>query len=373
MVRRVTHSTNPWLAAGRRSLAKGGVQWFGAASLAIAATTAARAAEASETREPIQLEYTAPPGCPDRGEFQARLASAAGIRFVAGGATSTVDVRIEDGTPLVGRLVVRQGDEIEGSREARAGTCSALVEALVLMVDLAVDPPAADGRPGNVTIAQPVAPAAGNVEVAANPSPPSIAPADHPGLYSLRTSETEPTPAVRLLVPRTLYVGADAALATAVSPHTLAAPAPYVGLRLGTPGPFQPVLRIAFLYATDGTIEAASGSASFHWTVFRVDGSALSLPLGPVHLLACLRLEAGTLTGAGAVVLDAERRTRMWLAAGPVLRAEWAAIGALFLDVDASAMLHFTDDRFYFAPDATVYSVPLLGVEAAAGLGVHFL
>jgi hypothetical protein len=36
-------------------------------------------------------------------------------------------------------------------------------------------------------------------------------------------------------------------------------------------------------------------------------------------------------------------------------------------------MLHVTDDRFYFGPDATVYDVPLVGVEAAAGLGVHFL
>jgi hypothetical protein len=372
MVRCVTHSTNPGLAADRRSLARDGVRWFGAALLAVAATGAARPAEASDKHEPIQLEYTAPQGCPDRGEFQARVESAGEIRFVAGGATR-FDVRIDDGTPLVGRLVVRRGDEVEGTREVRARTCSALVEALALMVDLAVDPTAAHERSANGTISQPVPSTAGNFQVASNSSPPPIAPVDHEDLDSLPTPEAEPPVPARLLVPHTFYVGVDAALATAVSPHTLAGPAPYVGLRLGNPGPFQPALRVAFLYASSGSLEAASGSASFHWAVLRADGSVLTWPPGPAHLLACLRLEAGTLTGAGAVVPDADSRMRVWFAAGPVLRAEWAPIGTLFLDADVAAMLHLTDDRFYFAPDATVYSVPLLGVEAAAGLGVHFL
>ena len=95
--------------------------------------------------------------------------------------------------------------------------------------------------------------------------------------------------------------------------------------------------------------------------------------LGPAHLLACLRVEGGALTADGASVPGAASRMRAWVAFGPVLRAEWALLGSLFLDADVAAMLHVTDDRFYFGPDATVYDVPLVGVEAAAGLGVHFL
>jgi hypothetical protein len=35
--------------------------------------------------------------------------------------------------------------------------------------------------------------------------------------------------------------------------------------------------------------------------------------------------------------------------------------------------VHATTDTFYFVPDTTIYPVPLLGLDASAGLGVHFL
>jgi hypothetical protein len=341
-------------------------------SLEIAVTGAARSAWASDSREPIQLEYiAAPPGCPGRGEFQARMESAAGIRFVDGSATRTFAVRIDEGTPLVGRLVVRRGDVDEGSREVRANRCSALVEALAVVVALAVDPNAMlEGDAGSTT-SQPAPLTAGDLPVASNLPPPPIAPPDK-RLDAAAIPEAQQS-APRAVEPRTLYVGADVALATAVSPHTLVGPSPYVGLRFGNPGRFQPGLKVAFLYADSGSIEAASGSASFHWAVVRADGSALLWSLGPAHLLACLRVEGGALTADGASVPGAASRMRAWVAFGPVLRAEWALLGSLFLDADVAAMLHVTDDRFYFGPDATVYDVPLVGVEAAAGLGVHFL
>lgn len=164
------------------------------------------------------------------------------------------------------------------------------------------------------------------------------------------------------------------AIATAVLPRALVAPSLYFGWRLpGGHGVFEPGLRIAFVYGTSGEFNAAGGAVQFTWAVGRVDGCVLSWSAGPAHLFACARLEAGALTGAAAIVPGAHSSTSGWLAAGPLLRAEWAPVGPLFFDADIAAMLHLTDDRFYFAPNSTVYTVPFGGLEGAAGLGVHFL
>ena len=175
-------------------------------------------------------------------------------------------------------------------------------------------------------------------------------------------------------LPRTFYVGSDVALCHGgVAANHVSPLSPYAGWRSASDGVFAMGVRVAFLYGTTGSVEAAGGAASFTWVVGRVDGCGLSWPPGPAHLLACVRVEAGTLEGAGTLVPAAQSRTRGWLAAGPLLRAEWMPIGTIFLDADVAAMAHVTHDRFYFPPDSTVYAVPLGGLEAAGGLGVHFL
>jgi hypothetical protein len=89
--------------------------------------------------------------------------------------------------------------------------------------------------------------------------------------------------------------------------------------------------------------------------------------------MACARIEAGALDAAGTGIPGARSGTSGWFAVGPLGRAEWELLAPLFLEAELAAMVHVTDDHFYFEPSTTVYDVPLVGFEASAGLGVHFL
>jgi hypothetical protein len=347
-----------------------------------AAAVTVGAVAAADAGERIRLAYQAVEGCPDQASFEAAVRSRkAPVLFVDQGQSRTVDVRIEAGPPFAGRLVVRRGDVVEGTRDVHAASCAEVADALTLMVQLAVDPsaaldaPAPSATPAPVTSGSastsPVEPTA----IAPKRIAPQPAPPPPPVVAPTETRPAEAPQAGFRAPLRTLYLGVDIAIAMAVSPQTLVAPSPYFGWRWpGGHGVLEPGFRLAFVYATSGEVEAAGGAAQFTWTVGRVDGCVLSWPPpGPAHVLACARLEAGALTGDGSIVPGALSRTRGWLAAGPLLRAEWAPVGTLFFDADIAPMFHVTDDRFYFAPNATVYTVPVSGLEAAVGLGVHFL
>jgi hypothetical protein len=50
-------------------------------------------------------------------------------------------------------------------------------------------------------------------------------------------------------------------------------------------------------------------------------------------------------------------------------------VGPLLLDAEVAPIFRVTADHFYFVPnqDTTGYQVPQVGLEASAGLGLHFL
>jgi hypothetical protein len=290
---------------------------------------------------------------------------------------------MDAGPVVTGRLVVRRGERVEGVRSMQAQTCSEAAEALALMVALAFDPSllldvAASVEPS------PSAPA----PVASAPSPPleatvepavTEAPPPPPAAVRSRASPSAardaatPSAASAPVAPQTFYLGTDVAVASNVSPDLLVGLSPYVGWHSGQRGWFQPGARLAFLRGSSGSIAAAGGTATLVWNVGRADACLLSWPGLPVHVVACARIEAGTLEGDATRITAAQSSTRAWLATGPLVRVEWSAIGSLFLDAEAAAMFHVTDDRFYFAPDATIDAVPVWGPEVGGGVGVHFL
>ena len=118
-----------------------GPSWL---AVVVAAVTAASVAAADDDEgERIRLEYRAAVGCPDQASFEAAARSRkAPLLFVHQGQARTFDVRIEAGPPFTGRLVLRRGDVVEGTREVHAGSCAEVADALSLMVQLAVDPSA---------------------------------------------------------------------------------------------------------------------------------------------------------------------------------------------------------------------------------------
>jgi len=205
-------------------------------------------------------------------------------------------------------------------------------------------------------------------------SPPSPPPSPPLQLETLAPIVADPpsTPGPSRL--RTFFLGADLAVATGVSPDALFGVSPAVGWRSSSKTLLAPEVRLAFLRAASGTIVASPGEASFTWTVGRADVCLLSLPPGPARVQACARIEAGALEAAGSHIADAHDRMLGWFAAGPLARAEWDLLAPLFVEAEVAAMVHATTDSFYFVPYTTsFYQVPLLGLDASAGLGVHFL
>jgi len=337
-------------------------------ALASAAVTFAVAfgALAAERAESIRLEYTAAAGCPDRASFEERaLARSVRVRFVDTGETRTFRVTLSSGRSPVGYLVVRGArGGVEGVREIGAETCDGLADALAFAVALAVETSGSAPAAGSAPASTPVP---------ASAPAPAPEPALEPAFLPANVRVLAPMPG---RVPHMLYLGVDAAIASGVLPRGLVGVAPYLGWRANRDGWIQPDVRLAFLRAGEDA-NTLAGFAAFTWTVGHADLCLLSLPpdaLAPARLLACARVEAGELDVGVAVPPTATAAgPSPWFAAGPLVRAEWAVVAPLFLEVNVAAMVRATANRFYVAPSATAYEVPYVGLEGEAGLGVHFL
>jgi hypothetical protein len=371
---------------------------------------------AGESAEPIRLDYRASADCPNEAEFVARLrARTSHVRPAwPGEAARTFAVVAEAGPPSTGHLRVGESVDGGGMRAVQADSCSRVVDALALMVALAVDPSALIAAPtGTPEAGQPAAsrgatpdapsltpaPDEGSLARPISASPdersgaPPVVPAPAPppapiptaarsaegeALRHERPPERVSAPAARSLAPASgqghIATGFDFAVSTGVAPRALLGASPFVGYATGRGGWIDPTFRLGFLRAWSGLFDVGSaGRAVITWTVARADACPIALPALPLHLTGCLRVEAGVLEAAGADIPSSRTASRAWLAAGPTLRAEVPIVGPLFADAEGSVLFRLTEDRFYFRPDFTVYRVPLTGFGAGAGLEVRFL
>lgn len=339
-------------------------------------------ASAEDATELVRLEYSAGPDCPGRSTFEARvLARTAKARFVEQGDTRTFEVSMYGGTSASGMLTVHRGNSIEGVRRVAGESCAEVAEGLALVVALAIDPTALGRATPSATATSSDVPVTGDVATttapseqpaSATPAPRSASafPAAEPGL----SAGHDAAPAAHVQrTPHTLFLGVDASIAGGVSPTSLVAITPLVGWRASIHGWLAPSVRASLAEASSGAVGAQEGSALFSWTVGRVDGCLFGWPQERAHLLACARLEAGVLGATTTGIPGARSVDRGWAAAGPLVRGEWELLGPLFVEVDVASLLRLTTDRFFILPDATIYRVPILGLEADGGVGVHFL
>jgi hypothetical protein len=335
----------------------------------------ASTAEADQdARESVRLVYESSDGCPDREDFEALVrARTARALFVGPYSSARIfEVHLTGEPPPRGQLTVRRDGVDEGAREVRAETCSDVAEALALVAALAIDPnsligapPPAGAPPGSPATSPPAAAAAPPVQAAPSPPPASRGSTQKQN----KSEENSRSPSV----PHKLYLGADLAMATGISPETLVGASPRVGWRAESTSLLAPSLSVGVLHATSGALPIPVGAASLAWTVGQIDGCALSWPPGPVRVVGCLRAEGGALTASGSDITPPQTHTRAWFAVGPLARGEWALLPTLFLTAEAAGMVHLTADRFFFRPDVTIRTVPVLGMEGSAGLGIHFL
>ncbi|MGH7435984.1 MAG: hypothetical protein ACRENE_09945 [Polyangiaceae bacterium] len=341
------------------------------AALVLALPARARAQDIQ--REPIRIAYEATAGCPDAQSFAARvIARSSHVRLAERGELArTFAVTLVEGTPSTGELTIVDGENFESPRKISAETCADVGEAMSLIVALAANPSR------KVPVADPAPP----------PKPPRRPPPHRPPRRRRppkRPRRSVPAPASPAVVapaePRPwsppptslVYAGADLALAGGVTPEVLAGGSPYFGWQSLDDGPISPEFRVSAL-RTRATIAAGAGvTASFSWTVGRLDGCPFALSRPALRLTACARIEAGAVHVDTTGVPQPRASLTGWFAAGPLVRAQQKVLGPLFVDAELGALFRATDDTYVILPRSTVYAVPIVGLCAGAGIGALF-
>jgi hypothetical protein len=324
-----------------------------------------------EEGEPIELSYRSSEGCPNEAAFMAHVRARTALARIAGAgeAVRSFAVTLDIGPPANGSVTLKEASGRQGTRRVQAGNCADVADALSLVVALAIDPGAR-----SLPERTPSPPAAST-------PPPSAALASSSASPGVLSASREPQEgaappargAIRTDAHSVLFAGVDFSMDSGVSPSTLFGPSPFLGWQAGGARALAPSFRLAFLRAATGAIGAPDGTATFTWTVGRLDACSVALAGEGLRATACARVEAGSLQVAGGAIADSLTRVRPWLAAGVLARGEWTFLAPLFLDAEVGALLRATTDRFFFVPDTTVYKVPWLGASASVGAGAHFL
>jgi hypothetical protein len=374
---------------GGRSLLTGsrGVR-LAAAMSALALVIAAQSAMAQDAEEPIRLEYQASSGCIDEPSFVALVRARAPRVRLAGDAEQarTFHVRLAADARPSGSVTVVDGSRDGGTRQVDADTCGEVADELSLIVALALDPhtltrpPAPPSTvpslPVSVDAGAPLpAPVASSVPAQPAPvTPAPLPPPPQPPEPEKATSAGTVVEGVPAPLGLHYFGGVDLVVATGVAPIALVGGSPYVGWRSTGASLVGVTVRAAFLRIGTGALPVqGGGTADFTWTAGRLDACGLLRPDRALRPGGCARLEAGVLAGTGGQIIGETTRRSAWVTGGALARIEWSFLGSLVVAVGAGPTVRLNEGRFIFLPGKTVYQVPLFGLEAEAGLGVHFL
>ena len=167
-------------------------------------------------------------------------------------------------------------------------------------------------------------------------------------------------------------LGADALGAQGIAPGLVFTVPLFVELANVTDAPLAFDVRLRFSHAGTGAAPVTGGALDFTWTAGSLDVCPLAWSPGRARFVACARGEAGVLDASGVNILPARSDARPWLTAGLALRAQYALVGPLFVELEPSAFAPIIRDRFYFEPSITAFRAPAVAFEGAAGVGASF-
>jgi hypothetical protein len=312
----------------------------------------------------VELDYRGSPGCPDSAWFMARVRA------------RTIRVGFEPAAPL--RLLLwTDGDALEGSldlrgpglepliRGARGKTCDEVVDALALIVAMALDPTV---TPGSAT---PLA-TSGPPSVAAPPAEPATPMPVASATPSARTTTPPPSESAR---PRRrpkavlVDVGAGAAVAGGMAPGPSPGALVFLEASGAAPGLWAPTVVVAVELDQSTTVHRSLGDARFTRVLGRAEGCPLRVaPWPSLGIRACAAFEYGMLAGSGSHTVDGTVQRDRWLAPALGLRGEWRPHPAVVLVLDGLASRPLVRDRFFFAPNGTIYRVPAFALGATLGV-----
>ncbi|MBX3130614.1 MAG: hypothetical protein KF718_28100 [Polyangiaceae bacterium] len=302
--------------------------------------------------EPIELEWSAPDGCPTRQDVLSRAAALLGQteseqRILARGRIRAAEGEFE----LELETVTSDGT---GRRRLRAGQCEELAQPAALLLALAVNPA--------VTAPEPAPPEPTPEPAALDSTPPAAAPA------APVAPPRGPRPAEGA---RESRWAARLGLGVAGDVGALPTPAPGIAGSVGAAlGGTTLEARLTVLLEQRTEVGGGRGGA------FTLTTGGLSachdVAAAPVLLAPCLGVEVGRLSGAGFGVTEPGSGSALWVAGLAGLRGVEALTDGLGVWVGAELVVPVGRPEFVLENVGVVHRPARAGGRAAIGAEVRF-
>ncbi len=351
-----------------RQLAIGSVLW--------ASLTSAVRSQAS----PARLFVDAEPTCATDTAIAARVATRSQkLAFAADGGGPQLRVRIE--RTAAGAVDAALWIAIDGrssERRLHAASCAEAVDAVALLITLALDPaaatraqtprskpaPAAPSTPAPPSAAE-APPSAASLDAGPSPAPPPAPVATG----SPREPEREPAKGAP----------AEFSFAAHLEGRGLFGPAPAMLTGAGIAvlvswerdSVLTPALGLAASHSWLGPVETAGGRASFQLQLVRLDACILRVRFGPAALRGCGTGAIGSYHARGSDTYEPRSHARLFSLAGGALFAEVALGSRAVVRATAGLAAPLRRDAFEFRPDV-FHRVAALALDLGLGVGARF-
>jgi hypothetical protein len=302
-----------------------------------------------------QLEWSAPPSCPDAAELRSRVERLLGAPLSEGRTFEARAEVSEDGDARFTLTLSVRTPDGEGTRRVRADTCEAALNVAAFAIALAMNP----------ELANTASPPDGTAELVAPPATPTPPPASSPRPAEEPAQRPAPAEPPRRTPPPELWFAARAVLDTSLLPS------PAAGF-----GALADVLFLEHIRAgLGGTwfvpqthyLETGQGG---HFSLWSLEAHVCWQERIGIPLAACPTFQFGRLYGEGrAVSPRLDQQSTLWM---PGLRL--LALPPLSRDFSlvAGATGSFPLERDSFVVNAgTVHEIPAFSLEIWVGVAVR--
>jgi hypothetical protein len=322
-----------------------------AATAAITSTLVGAPCSAENNGRPIRLEYDAAEGCPHRDTFVAGLRARTNhfeLTLAAPQAT-TYRVTLRSGEESTGRVESREPSGAPIVQQLHGATCREVVDALALVVALAIDARVADASAPMPAPAPPppLAPSAASAPLEVRSDRP-VGPTSRASRWAIST-----TVGIGVTGP---FVGPEAFLEAALVP---ASGDRRISLLLDA--------RLGASLTWSRVVTSFGDAAQFTRASALLDLCPLRFASGRFVSSACARGAAGALTASGGSL----QRTRPALAGGALVVAHWSLWGPVFVQLEGGVVVPFLQDRF-FLDGFAVYTVSPVDPLGSVAVGARF-
>ena len=303
--------------------------------------------------QPIRLEYRAPSSCPDEAALFSRIRARVEVRRAS--ATEPVPTfgitLADEGQRIIGRIASMSERREPTSREVSGTDCSDVVDAVALIVSMAISPSAAvrDG----VSAQAPEDPMRDTGQ-ATKTNEPVAAIDERPRLRLLGSAQGEATFGY---VP-TALLGAGVRLQLFRTSEYLGGPAVALGF--------------VATESTERSLPQGQATLSFNVGELFLCPTSFAV-LASVHVLPCGRVDIGQVRAEGTGIPNPRNEKLLWSSVGALGQIAIVPVKPLVIDAQASILFPLTPYEFIFEPNSVIYEAPRVGFSGSIAVGLMFL